>query len=221
VEAQSTDKPELFNLKLLEPTTTLTDYVLAVECLILGGLLLRNAGGQKSILFWATAFLLIGIAAAAGGTFHGFREQLGSLSAPLWKLVVYSIGLSALLMACATILATLRPPLQFLLIGLMAAKFVIFVYWASSHSQYKYVAYDGLISMGLIIILQSIALASYHSISAKWILAGTAISIFAAGIQISGLKLHRNLNNNDLYHIVQMCAMYIWYRGGLLLRDMR
>lgn len=193
--------------------------MLAAECLVLGAFLLRNAADQKSIFLWGASFLLIATAAIAGGTFHGFREQLGSFSASLWKIVVYSIGLSALLMACATILATLRPSLQWLLIGTMVAKFAIFAYRAGTRIEYKYVAYEGLLSMAVIIVLQLIALTTQHTLSAKWILAGTALSIAAAGIQLSGFDLHRNLIHNDLYHIVQMIAMYIWYRGGLLLRD--
>lgn len=208
-------------MKLNEPTTTLTDYVLAAECLILGVLLLRNSAGQRSIFLWGAAFLLIVTAAVAGGTFHGFREQLGPFSAPLWKIVVYSIGLSALLMACATIIATLRPSLQWIVIGAMVLKFAIFSYRSVTRTEYKYVAYEGLMSMGIIIVLQLIALSTRHSLSARWILAGTALSVAAAGIQVSGFSLHRNFNQNDLYHVIQMIAMYIWYRGGLLLRDIR
>jgi hypothetical protein len=145
---------------------------------------------------------------------------LGSFGSPLWKIVVYSIGLSALLMACATIFSTLRPSLQWLVIGVMLLKFGIFVYRASTHTEYRYVAYEGLTSMAVILVLQIVAFITRHEMSARWILAGTAISVAAAGIQISGFNIHRHLNHNDLYHIVQMIGMYVWYRGGLLLRDL-
>jgi hypothetical protein len=183
-------------------------------------LLLRNAAGQKSVILWGISFILIAAAAVAGGTFHGFRGQLGWLANPLWQMVVYSVGLCALLMACSTIFATIKPSWQQILLVILVVKFGIFVLRASTHTQYKYVAYEGLTSMGIILVLQIAALITRHQMSAKWILAGTAISVAAAGIQISGFNLHRHLNHNDLYHIVQMIGMYVWYRGGLLLKDL-
>ena len=54
-----------------------------------------------------------------------------------------------------------------------------------------------------------------------WILAGVAVSILAAVVQASGIALHRHFNHNDLYHVVQMAAMVLLYRGARLLVDTR
>jgi hypothetical protein len=38
-------------------------------------------------------------------------------------------------------------------------------------------------------------------------------------VQARRLALHRLFNHNDLYHVIQMVALYTFYRGGLLLVD--
>jgi hypothetical protein len=52
-----------------------------------------------------------------------------------------------------------------------------------------------------------------------WILAGVAVSVIAALVQASGLALHRHFNHNDLYHVIQIAAMALLYKGARRLRD--
>jgi hypothetical protein len=47
------------------------------------------------------------------------------------------------------------------------------------------------------------------------------VTIAAAAVQQSGFDLHRNLNHNDLQHLVQMIAVFLLYLGGAKLRDQR
>jgi hypothetical protein len=42
------------------------------------------------------------------------------------------------------------------------------------------------------------------------------VSVLAALVQQSGLTLHRNFNHNDLYHVIQLVALWLLYRGGKL-----
>lgn len=46
-----------------------------------------------------------------------------------------------------------------------------------------------------------------------WMLAGAGVSVAAALAQASGLALHRHFNHNDLYHVVQIAALLLFYRG--------
>jgi hypothetical protein len=52
-----------------------------------------------------------------------------------------------------------------------------------------------------------------------WILAGVAVCVVAALVQASGFALHRHFNHNDLYHLIQIAAMALLYRGARRLRD--
>lgn len=55
--------------------------------------------------------------------------------------------------------------------------------------------------------------------STRWLLAGLFASLAGVAIQQSPLNLHPNFNHNDLYHSVQLVALYLFYRGARLLRD--
>ncbi|MND00634.1 hypothetical protein D3C83_193220 [compost metagenome] len=52
-----------------------------------------------------------------------------------------------------------------------------------------------------------------------WILAGVASSVAAALVQASGFALHEHFNHNDLYHLIQVGAMFALYRGARRLTD--
>lgn len=97
-------------MQISEPTTMLTDYALALLCVYFGIRLLvasRNAGG-RSIGLWVGAFAMTAIAAVAGGTAHGFRAPLGESWGAVWRLTVWSIGASAVLLIAAGLRSALR-----------------------------------------------------------------------------------------------------------------
>ena len=54
---------------------------------------------------------------------------------------------------------------------------------------------------------------------APWMAAGVGVSLIAAGIQASGFSLHEHFNHNDLFHLIQIPALYLFLQGGLLLTD--
>jgi hypothetical protein len=49
---------------------------------------------------------------------------------------------------------------------------------------------------------------------AKWIAAGVAVSFVGAGVQMSGFGLHEHFNHNDLYHVIQMVGLWLFWRGA-------
>lgn len=209
-------------MKVLEPTTAITDFLLAAETLVFGALLLRSqaAGTELTIRLWAFAFFATAVAAATGGAFHGFVESLGSMAPAVWKVTVYAVGITSLLMLSSAILAATGGPARTALLVLACAQFAVYAWWMVSHSDFKYVVYDYAPAMGVILILQIISLAR-GSAGAGWIVTGILLSFAGAGVQRSGFSLHRNFNFNDLYHVIQMVAMYLLYRGGIQLRDFK
>jgi hypothetical protein len=56
----------------------------------------------------------------------------------------------------------------------------------------------------------------------KWnglLLGGVAVSVAAALVQASGFAPHPHFNHNDLYHVIQIAAMALLYRGARRLTD--
>jgi hypothetical protein len=53
----------------------------------------------------------------------------------------------------------------------------------------------------------------------RYIAAAIGVSIAAAAVQQSGLRLHTHFNHNDLMHVVQMGGVWLLFKGGVRLRD--
>lgn len=202
-------------MNISEPVTLLTDYILAAECLVFAVLLFRKAKNEAPVLLWSISFFAIALAAATGGTYHGFVQSLSvPVSSALWKITLYSIGASTLCMLSGMIMAALSGKVRTFFLILAVIQFLGFVILIGRSYEYKYVIHDYVPAMAVILALCILRLNKAYAI---WIIAGILISFAAAGIQLSGFTLHKNFNHNDLYHVIQMIAMYLLYKGGTLL----
>ena len=83
-----------------------------------------------------------------------------------------------------------------------------------------------LITIGLIVLCCVSMIAgtwvssvSRHDASAGWLFSGLILTLAGVAIQRSSFDLHRNFNHNDLYHSVQLIAVFLYFRGARLLRD--
>src|SRR5262249_39387866 len=88
-------------MQITEPVTMLTDYALAAVSFGFAVSLAHSIGPRNrvSAWFWCAAFVGCGIAAASGGTYHGFGEHLttGTLRS-LWNVTIFSAGASGAFM---------------------------------------------------------------------------------------------------------------------------
>jgi hypothetical protein len=94
---------------MTQPDVALTDYLLTAECSIFVWILARHhRNGAKSLSGWFMAFFAaLAVAAALGGTVHGFYEDPSSMgSRILWPSTLIAIGIAAL--AGTEIVAILR-----------------------------------------------------------------------------------------------------------------
>ena len=209
-------------MQISEPMTMLTDYLLGVWTLYLAFKLIRKGIGisQRSILLWGLSFFATGIAAIIGGTSHGFALYFGTVTrVVIWTATLYSIGFTSLFLLSAVIIATIKNPLRNWLIAFTVVKFILFAVWIFSHPEFKYVIYDYVPAMIAVLILQVYVKYSRGDRSATWIISGILVSFGAAAVQQSGYMLHEHFNHNDLYHVIQMGAVFLLYKGGRLLRD--
>jgi uncharacterized protein DUF6962 len=44
------------------------------------------------------------------------------------------------------------------------------------------------------------------------------VSVIGGAVQASGFDLHPHFNHNDLYHVIQIAAMVLFYRGVTKMR---
>jgi hypothetical protein len=87
------------------------------------------------------------------------------------------------------------------------------------HDEFRYVIYDYGSTLAIVMLL--VLAEKTHGISGHraYIASGIAVSIAAAGVQQSGVRLHQHFNHNDLMHVIQMCGVWLLYEGGRRLRD--
>jgi FlaA1/EpsC-like NDP-sugar epimerase len=53
----------------------------------------------------------------------------------------------------------------------------------------------------------------------KWIASGVAVTLIGIVVQQTGFRSHLGFNHNDIYHIIQIAAFYLFFRGACTLRD--
>jgi len=207
---------------ITEPTTLATDYVLGALCAAFAWRLhaVARATNQRSVGLWALAFAATAFGSFAGGTYHGFSTVLpAAVAAAMWTLTTIAVGLAAcLLLSAALTAAVRRRARRWLLLGVWA-QFVVYATWMLWHDAFVNVIVEYGAAMLLILLLQIATPGLRHTPSARWIVAGVVVTIAAAAVQQSGFDLHRNLNHNDLQHLVQMVAVWFLYKGGSNLRD--
>jgi hypothetical protein len=206
-------------IEIHEPATLITDYALAALNSVLGLKLLGAAQSRNSVMLWAGGFIALALAAFLGGTWHGFSLNLDTATAgKLWKATLYATGIASFCILAGTAIAVTRGPGRSALLLLAAAKFVLYLFWVTLHDDFRFVVYDTGATMAAVFVLMGWG-AARRAPGALRIAVGVLVSIVAATVQQIGLSLSAHFNHNDLYHVVQMGAMCVFYRGALRLQD--
>jgi len=216
-----------------------TDYVIAVESFMIAVWLVQILLGQRqrhtraAMGWWVAAFGLVGVAATLGGTCHGFTYYLSNtVIRSLWTVMLFTLSFASFCMLVATVISTLPRQLQRWFLTGATIKSGIYLAWATIHDHFVYAIVDYLSAMLIVLLLQGWTLiriwmrhrqlplkqtSSQNSNQALkvaiWMVAGVLLSGLAVGIQ--GLQLTiAAFNSNDLYHLVQIVALFLLYRGA-------
>jgi hypothetical protein len=209
-------------MSLTEPMTMVTDYLVAACGLWWGTRLARLAGsaGQRTVAWWALGFGAIALAAFAGGTWHGFQRYLTpGASVVLWKATLLAAGLVGFAILAASFSALFRGAPRALLLAVAAVKLLLYAAWMLRHDDFVWVILDYGGSMVVALALHAAAWWRRREPAAPWIVAAILVSFAGAAVQAGGLALHQHFNHNDLYHVIQLVGLYLFYRGALLARD--
>lgn len=145
---------------------------------------------KRGVRAWALAFFFTACGSFFGGTFHGFG------GATIWKATVYSIGLASLFL--------LLPFLRVVAIVI----FVIYGAWMTVHDNFVWVIAD----YGVTLLLLAAVMIVRRSAMSPWVLGSVVVSVVAAIVQQATIAYH-----NDIYHVIQLVALWLLYRGGTLM----
>jgi hypothetical protein len=53
----------------------------------------------------------------------------------------------------------------------------------------------------------------------KWIASGVLVTLIGLTVQQTGFRSHSDFNHNDIYHLIQIAAFYLLFRGARTLSD--
>jgi len=211
-------------MQITEPMTMATDYVMGAVALALAIRMLRQreTAGQTAVRLWATALVMTGFAALVGGSYHGFIKMLPpELAARLWTLTLAATGFGSAALLAAAVVAGTGGVLRRVLVWAVVAKLASYLFWIWSHTDFIVVIVDYTSALAGVVWLARLSRPSGLTRAAGWITAGAAVSVVAGLIQALRVAPHPQFNHNDLFHVVQTGALYLLYRGGLLMRDTR
>jgi hypothetical protein len=203
-----------------EPTTMITDFALGAVSAVLGWRLYRSAQEERARKCWGLAFGALAVSAVLGGLHHGFAAVMTQATFAIsWKFTVFAIGAFSFGMMAGSVLATMRGAVRAGLLVIASAQLVIYAAWMLAHDAYGYVVLDTAIAMATLLLLHGWSAVSRRDIASYWALAGIAVSALAAAVQYYHVTLHEQFNHNDLYHVIQIAAMALFFNGGRLLQD--
>ncbi len=207
-------------MPLAEPITTLTDYAIALESLLFARALWQQPS-RPSLQGWVVAFLGVAMAALLGGTWHSIPDSWPQQSANvLWQGTLLSLGVASFGMLFGTVQSTV--PRRWRTCAMLAifTKSLVYLSRVTACQTFDCAIADYFSAM-LIVLLLHIKPALQpdlnRGLSARWIIGGVLVSAIAAGVEASGFSptfLISFLTHNDLYHLIQMVALYGFYRGS-------
>jgi hypothetical protein len=206
-------------LAIAEPMTVLTDYGLAAVGGALALVLWARAESQICRKLWAGCFLAVALAAAAGGTWHGWAPRMASPTAgALWLVTYVFVGLGNVSILAGAAWAAARGRWRGALVGAVVARFVVWLAFMVRVPDFRYVIYD---YAGTLLGLLALAacLAWRKRPGAGWIAAGVAVSLAGAVMQRGRLAPSPAFNHNDLFHVIQAVGLYLYFQGGRRLED--
>lgn len=78
-----------------------------------------------------------------------------------------------------------------------------------------------LLSIGgtIAFLASAIHAADVHKENGVWIVSGVVIGVAGMGIQLTGFRAHQNFNHNDIFHLIQIAAMCLFFKGTRRLED--
>ena len=200
---------------MTQTDVALTDYGLTVECALFGFLLFRMAAHTGHVEFdLLTFFSSLALAAAAGGTVHGFFLDERRLSHKiLWRFTLVMVGVAALSAVRIGATMLMREGTADNVSRVAEVLFVVYAITALFFWQDFRLAilgyFPSLLLLGAAFLVQ---FNTHGKFSALVGCAGICTMIVAALVQQFRVGISaRYFDHNALYHLLQAAALYMLF----------
>lgn len=193
-----------------EPTTTITDFILALEALVLATLLLMNPQIYPSLPYWIASLFCLSVAAVLGGLYHGF-DRPSSYTGVYFCISVLMVTLCLAVITDGfgeEIARGFRWPVA----GLALVFFLVTRIYPT-----RILTFTALLAVLLVLAL---ALYLYLMVTgalpgAGFLAAGIATLLIGAAMMLGnvGFTLIWTFDRNAVYHLVQMVGILFLFLG--------
>lgn len=199
---------------MTEPDVALSDYGLALECLIFAGLIVQRPGGPPKKWF-LSFFVSVGLASLFGGTVHGFFADEGTRGYRiLWPATLVAIGWTALSGWGVGAAVLFREKVRRRVVRAATLVFVVYcgiVLFVSQEFLTAVVHY--LPASVVLLVAFSRVYWLKRSGAALAGAVGMALTFVAAWVQQAGISVHPvYFTHNTFYHALQAVALFLIYR---------
>lgn len=205
-----------------EPMTVATNAVLAVLAFAFAARLGRHSTveGSAAAAWLAAAFVATGLAALVGALAHG-TDPAGAAAwrERFWRGALYATGLIGAATVASVAFFAARGGTRAAILAFAGIKLAVFIARVARNPEFRVAAADYGAALAVLLAAAAYMAARHRAAGMGWLIAGVLVSLVAGVVQARRLALHRHFNHNDLYHVIQMAALYAFHRGGALLAD--
>jgi uncharacterized protein DUF6962 len=205
-----------------EPTTVATNLVLAALAFVFGARLGYGAAAQGSAAgsFFGLGMLAAAVAAAFGAAAHGLDPRTDwDQRERCWRAALYTLGFASAATTASVAFFTARGSIRTALLVAAALKLLAYLVSVARRPRFRVAAADHVATLAVLLAAALYATVRWHAPGMGWLLAGVAVSLVAVLVQMRHIAFHRHFNHNDLYHVIEMVAVYLFFRGAALLVD--
>jgi hypothetical protein len=205
-----------------EPMTVATDVALAVLALVFAVRLAQRwlADGSAAAGWLGAAMLATGCAALVGAVAHGADPARHAvLRDRCWRGALFVTGMVSAACVASVAFFAARGNVRTAILAFAAVMLVVYLREVGRRPVFRIAAADYGVALAILVVGAANEMLRRDAPGMGWLIAGVLVSLVAAIVQARRLAPHRQFNHNDLYHVIQMVALYAFYRGGTLLLD--
>jgi hypothetical protein len=212
-------QPDIFigGIRIQEPVTTFTDFVIAVACIYAWYKIRRINVAGNTMVYLRWYFILMGFATVFGGLFsHAFKDLVD----PHFKLIGWFISMIAVMLIERSSIEHakqfVKPALHKGLLILNLIELTIFMTLAAVTLSFKFVEYHSVYGfLGVVFSFQLITYVKSKDIGSKYVL--WAIGLLAVSMFIYDYPIvpHVWFNNADCAHVLMTVSTLLVLKGAL------
>ena len=203
--------------------TVFTNVVLGLIALWLAARLGYQSAAEGKAAAFAVAGALVATAISAflGAIAHAADPRTdAAVRQRFWRITLYATGLIGAATVASVAFFAVRGPARTAV--LIVAGLKLLAYWASvtRRPEFRVAAADNAGALAVLFVAAVYVGWRFASPASPWLVGAVLVSLVAGVIQVRRIAVHRHFNHNDVYHVIQAIALFLFYRGGALLVDL-